>query len=344
MLQPLKSSNLVNTGAQATAKLSQGEHNGLQQDERGTFKASNADAGQNTGNSTASTSRRWTLDDFEIGKALGKGKFGNVYLARERQSKFVVALKVLFKSQLQDSNVEQQIRREIEIQAHLCHPNILQLYGYFYDKDKLYMVLEYAARGELYKELVCCTHFGESRSASYILSLARALQYCHSHNVIHRDIKPENLLLGLDGELKLADFGWSVHAPSNRRRTMCGTLDYLSPEMVEHKIHTSAVDNWCLGVLTYEFLFGGPPFEAPDHYDTYKRISKVDLRFPDSPEVSPEAKAFIRKVCEAPAGRCDPYISALLLIKDASQRLPLTEVENDPWIRAHADPKLLGGQ
>lgn len=78
--------------------------------------------------------KRWALSDFDIGRPLGRGKFGNVYLARERASKFVVALKVLFKSQLQGANVEHQLRREIEIQSHLRHPNILRLYGYFYDK------------------------------------------------------------------------------------------------------------------------------------------------------------------------------------------------------------------
>lgn len=171
--------------------------------------------------SGSALARRWQLDDFDIGKPLGRGKFGNVYLARERKSKYIVALKVgcagsvlsdccrlhsclpcvpvcwccipvvglqaccggsagcrraaclrrclpsaphpamprprcrqvLFKNQLQQSNVEHQLRREIEIQSHLRHPNILRLYGYFYDATRVYLILEYAARGELYKEL-----------------------------------------------------------------------------------------------------------------------------------------------------------------------------------------------
>ena len=121
-------------------------------------------------------------------------------------------------------------------------------------QNRVYLILEYAARGELYKELQKSKRFSESRSATYIASLAKALLYCHQKHVIHRDIKPENLLIGIKGELKIADFGWSVHAPNSRRQTLCGTLDYLPPEMVEGRDHDAAVDVWSLGVLLYMLL------------------------------------------------------------------------------------------
>lgn len=174
----------------------------------------------------------WELANFDIGRPLGRGKFGNVYLAREKDTKFVVALKVLFKKQIQRDNVEHQVRREIEIQSHLRHPNILRLYGFFHDPARIYLILEYAPKGALYKELQNQPNkrFDEKRTAGYVLSLADALIYLHERDVIHRDIKPENLLLGHNGELKIADFGWSVHEPNSSRTTLCGTVDYLPPE------------------------------------------------------------------------------------------------------------------
>lgn len=261
-----------------------------------------------------SQKRRWQLEDFDIGRPLGKGKFGNVYLAREKKSKFIVALKVLFKSQLQKNNVEHQLRREIEIQSHLRHDHILRLYGYFYDATRVYLILEYAPRGELYKELQKCGKFEEARTAMYIQQLAEALKYCHAKHVIHRDIKPENLLLGLKGNLKIADFGWAVHAPSSRRKTLCGTLDYLPPEMIESKPHDSNVDLWSLGVLCYEFLVGNPPFEAEGHHETYRRIAKVDLKFPSF--LSEGAKDLISS----------------LLRHEPSERSSLTDILAHPWL------------
>ncbi|XP_077191779.1 aurora kinase A [Paroedura picta] len=267
---------------------------------------------------TEEKKKQWSLDDFEIGRPLGKGKFGNVYLAREKESKFILALKVLFKVQLEKAGVEHQLRREVEIQSHLRHPNILRLYGYFHDTTRVYLILEYAPQGEVYKELQKVTKFDEQRTATYITELTDALLYCHSKRVIHRDIKPENLLLGSNGELKIADFGWSVHAPSSRRSTLCGTLDYLPPEMIEGRMHDEKVDLWSLGVLCYEFLVGKPPFESSTYQETYRAISKVEYRFP--PFVTEGARDLIFKLLKH-----NPY-----------HRLSLEEVLKHPWVTANS--------
>lgn len=108
-----------------------------------------------------------------------------------------------------------------------------------------------------------------------------------------------------------------MHAPSSRRTTLCGTLDYLPPEMVEAREHDSTADVWSLGVLTYEFLVGSPPFEAEGYRATYRRISNVDLRFPST--VTPGARDLI--------GR--------LLVKDPTKRMDLKDVPKHPWIVQH---------
>ncbi|KAL7985592.1 hypothetical protein Chor_004162 [Crotalus horridus] len=282
-------------------------------------KGASSSKSENKEESKSETKRKqWFLDDFEIGRPLGKGKFGNVYLAREKQSKFILALKVLFKSQLEKAGVEHQLRREVEIQSHLWHPNVLRLYGYFHDATRVYLMLEHAPRGEVYKELQKLKKFDEQRTATYMTELADALLYCHSKRVIHRDIKPENLLLGSNGELKIADFGWSVHAPSSRRSTICGTLDYLPPEMIEGRTHDETVDLWSLGVLCYEFLVGKPPFEAETYQETYRAISRVEYRFP--PFVTEGARDLISK----------------LLKHDPKHRLPLEDVLKHPWVTSNS--------
>eukprot|EP01017_Pseudomicrothorax_dubius_P038926 TRINITY_DN5912_c0_g3_i4.p1 TRINITY_DN5912_c0_g3~~TRINITY_DN5912_c0_g3_i4.p1 ORF type:complete len:351 (+),score=66.65 TRINITY_DN5912_c0_g3_i4:125-1177(+) len=140
--------------------------------------------------------KEWKLDDFELGKQLGRGKFGQVFLARERESKFVVALKILSKAELKRHKVEHQVRREIEIQSHLDHPNVLRMYGFFWDVRSIYLILEYAPGGELFGELqrLPLKRFDEHTAAVYLKQMAEALSYLHSKGVIHRDIKPENLL------------------------------------------------------------------------------------------------------------------------------------------------------
>ncbi|KAJ2028449.1 spindle assembly checkpoint kinase, partial [Coemansia sp. S3946] len=268
-------------------------------------------------------SRKWNILDFDVGRVLGKGKFGRAYLAREKNSNFICALKIMYKNELEESKIEKQLRREVEIQTHLRHPHILRLFGYFHDEKRVYLILEYAARGEMYKLLQKQGSFTEPEAANYIAQMANALEYLHEKHVIHRDIKPENLLLNANGELKISDFGWSVHTRGSRRRTLCGTLDYLPPEMVEGRDHNESVDLWSLGVLMYEFLVGVPPFEdLQSHKATYRRIAKVDLHIP--PYVSPEASDLITQ----------------LLQYDGERRMPLHEVLKHPWILKHIpDPR-----
>lgn len=270
---------------------------------------------------TYAPNHRWKLSDFEIGTPLGRGKFGRVYLAREKTTEYMVALKVMFKSELVKDRMEHQVRREIEIQTHLNHPNILKMLTYFWDEKKIFIILEFAQEGELFKVLNSQPHkqFDEPTAAYYIRQVADALNYCHKQSVIHRDIKPENLLLFSHHVVKLADFGWSVHAPSKSRNTMCGTIDYLPPEMVDSQTYNEFVDNWCLGVLCYEFLCGSPPFESVEQKETFKKIRSVLYSF--KRHMTEGAKSLISK----------------LLVKIPKNRLPLSDVVIHNWITTNCD-------
>ncbi|GEQ66440.1 hypothetical protein JCM33374_g103 [Metschnikowia sp. JCM 33374] len=257
------------------------------------------------------------LADFEIGKILGKGKLGKVYCVKHIQSGFICAIKVMSKKDLVGHKLENNLRREIEIQRNLIHPYISRLYNFFHDDDNVYLILEYAVHGELYQLLKMYRRFDDVTASNYIFQVSVALQYLHSRGIIHRDIKPENILLSANKTVKLSDFGWSVNSDlshSRRRLTLCGTLDYLPPEMVESKEHDLSVDLWSLGILCYEFLVGRPPFEEVDKTATYKRIAKVDLNIPSF--LKQDAADFIKQ----------------LLQKDPKKRLALSDVERHPWI------------
>ncbi|KAG7196098.1 spindle assembly checkpoint kinase [Scheffersomyces spartinae] len=289
-----------------------------------------------------------SIKDFEVGKPLGRGKLGRVYCCRHIGSNYVCALKVMSKEQLTSQGLELNLRREIEISRNLVHPKLCRLLSFFHDDDNVYLVIEYAVGGELYYSLKKQGLFNNPQASNYTFQLTQALIYLRLKGVVHRDIKPENILVTEGNNIKLSDFGWSVklssskadstlnesrppkrlllgnsHKPSllptsakpqNKRHTLCGTLDYLPPEMIESKVHDAQVDNWALGVLIYEMLVGKPPFEEADKGDTYKRIVNIDVRYPDY--LDPLAKDLIGS----------------LLQKIPSERLLLTKVMSHPWI------------
>lgn len=261
-----------------------------------------------------------TLKDFEIGKVLGKGKFGRVYCVKHKATGLICALKAMEKKEIIQYTIQKQFRREVEIQGSFRHKNLTRLYGFFCDDKRVYLLMEYVFHGELYRFLKNNGPLNEPLASYFVFQMANALDYMHRRNIVHRDIKPENILIGFNNTIKLTDFGWSVfNENGQKRKTLCGTIDYLSPELIKSRKYDKQVDVWALGVLTYELLVGSPPFEEDTKEMTYKRILRCDLRFPSY--LSNSARSLI----------------AGLLQFEPEQRLPLSSVKTHPWILSNKD-------
>ena len=272
----------------------------------------------------AEKGQKWARDDFEIGAKLGSGQYGHVFIAREKRTQHIVALKKMSKARLAAGNNEDLVRREIENQSQLRHPHIIRLYGYFYDETDIYLIMEYAEGGELDEKLQAQGSFSEKEVARLIQQLARAVVYLHGKNVVHRDIKPENILLGRNRKALLCDFGWSKHCPNHTPCHERSSDDELTIQSGYG--YDETVDHWCLGILTYELLVGKTPFEAKNasnkssndsiiRKETYRRIQNGDIKYPA--HVAADARDLIGQ----------------LLKRDPRQRLALKQVEVHPWIQ-----------
>ena len=261
--------------------------------------------------------KKFSKEDFEFGPKIGKGKYGDVFLCQHKQTNFIVALKILDKMKIRMMRAQRQIVREIKYHSYVKHENIIKLYGVFNDDEKIYMILEYANDGEVYKELKSSPgkKFTEEKASKYIRQVLEAINYLHENSIIHRDLKPENLLNSF-GVIKLADFGWSVFSPenANKRKTFCGTMDYVPPEMVQGDKYDYHSDNWSVGILAYEFVAGSPPFGRMNQTETFDSIIKNDLTLPAT--LSEECKSFIK-------GLLNPV---------PAQRTELQDAMQHPWI------------
>jgi serine/threonine protein kinase len=206
------------------------------------------------------------------------------------------------KAIIQQNQQEHQLIRELEIHMRLFHKHILRMYDFFYDSNRIYVILEYAANDTLASYLKHHQRLDNTRTATFIYQIADALNYCHRLKIMHRDLKPENILLGQFHEVKLADFGLALHCPSSRRTQYIGTMDYMAPEVIENEdvnigdLSSSSVDStttkspspyeesadlWSLGIIAYELLVGSTPFYDPNVTVTKKRILSCDYVSPD---------------------------------------------------------------
>lgn len=177
---------------------------------------------------------------------------------------------------------------ERTILLRIKHPYIARCYATFQDRRSLYMVLEYVPGGELFTLLRTRRRLAESAARLYAAQIVVALAHLHSHEIVYRDIKPENVLLDRHGRVKLVDFGFARFC-HDKAWTICGTPEYLAPEIILSRGHDFGADWWALGVLIYEMLAGFPPHQSDDHMQLYSAILKGDVRFPQA--VLPDVNA-----------------------------------------------------
>ncbi|GAA5831550.1 hypothetical protein JCM11251_000745 [Rhodosporidiobolus azoricus] len=246
-----------------------------------------------------------TLGDFDMLDTLGTGTFGRVLLARLRPDPIkrptqsqphYFAMKVLEKNTIVRLRQVEHVNSERATLAWVRHPFVVNLFCTFQDESNLYLLLEYVQGGELFSHLRRAGRFSADVARFFAANLVLALENLHRQDIIYRDLKPENLLIDHTGHIKMTDFGFAKYVPE-RTYTLCGTPEYLAPEIITATGHSSACDWWALGVLLFELLAGYPPFFADNPLEIYEKI--LQGRFGVPSHVDPLAKDLIRRLLTA---------------------------------------------
>ncbi|KAJ4415168.1 cAMP-dependent protein kinase catalytic subunit [Neurospora sp. IMI 360204] len=243
------------------------------------------------------TKGKYSLADFEILRTLGTGSFGRVHLVQSRHNSRFYAVKVLKKAQVVKMKQVEHTNDERRMLAEVKHPFLITLWGTFQDAKNLYMVMDFVEGGELFSLLRKSGRFPNPVAKFYAAEVTLALEYLHSRDIIYRDLKPENLLLDRHGHLKITDFGFAKRVP-DKTWTLCGTPDYLAPEVVSNKGYNKSVDWWSLGILIYEMLCGYTPFwDGSSPMKIYENILKGKVRYPQW--VNPDAQDLLERLITA---------------------------------------------
>jgi protein kinase A len=218
-------------------------------------------------------------DDFDRLKTLGTGSFGRVMLVQHKASKDYYAMKVLDKQKIVKLKQVEHTMNEKKILHAINFPFAVTLKFHFKDTTNLYMLMEFINGGEMFSHLRKLGRFSEPHSRFYASQIILCFEYLHHLDLIYRDLKPENLLIDSKGYVKVTDFGFAKRV-KGRTWTLCGTPEYLAPEIILSKGYNKAVDWWALGVLIFEMDAGYPPFFADQPIQIYEKIVSGKVRFP----------------------------------------------------------------
>ncbi|ERL89652.1 hypothetical protein D910_07017 [Dendroctonus ponderosae] len=256
------------------------------------------------------------IEDYEVHELLGKGGFASVYRAMCRKTGIDVAIKMIDKKLMQAEGMVGRVQQEVSIHSRLKHPSILELYTFFEDANYVYLILELCHNGEL-QQYTKRKRLIESQVSNVMKQVVEGIKYLHFHSILHRDISLSNLLLTKDMQVKIADFGLATQLsrPDEKHRTMCGTPNFISPEVATRGSHGLEVDVWGLGCLLYTLLVGLPPFETNGVKSTLTRVVMASYSLPS--HLSPEAKDLINS----------------LLQKNPKDRIGLEQILEHPFIK-----------
>lgn len=255
---------------------------------------------------------------YRLEGTIGKGNFASVKLATHVTTNCKVAVKIINKAKLDSDNLK-KIRREVRIMKCLRHPHIIQLYQVMETDKMIYMVMEYASRGEIFDYLVQHGRLKEPDAAVWFTQIVSAVQYCHRHGVVHRDLKAENLLIDASGNIKLADFGFSNFFTDRQPlSTCCGSPPYAAPELFEGKFYDGPkADVWSLGVVLYVLVCGGLPFDGNTLQNLRNNILSGKFRVP----------YFMSTECES--------LLRHMMMVDAERRFGVEQVLRSAWLLQH---------
>ncbi|XP_017036853.1 uncharacterized protein Nuak isoform X1 [Drosophila kikkawai] len=290
----------------------------------------------NTGNVKMNNHRKKLRQRFDIIKKLGQGTYGKVQLGINKETGQEVAIKTIKKCKIEAEADLVRIRREVQIMSSVHHPNIIHIYEVFENREKMVLVMEFAAGGELYDYLSERKVLGEEEARRIFRQVATAVYYCHKHKICHRDLKLENILLDEKGNAKIADFGLSnVFDDQRLLGTFCGSPLYASPEIVEGTPYQGPeVDCWSLGVLLYTLVYGSMPFDGSNFKRLVKQISQGDYYEPRKPSrastlirdmltVCPKKRATIEQICSHWWVNENDNVSCLDLAEDLANQTPV---------------------